>query len=995
MTRTSPVNSGYTIIPGTTTGSNGSKVDTWVEYKVTSQNVANNTSTVRVVLYSQATISSSTKWESASNFGYVGYDNGNKQYLSTTYDFSNKQVNKFGDYTYTIAHNSDGTKSVTLQGSWTTSHSTYISGGNASGSVTLPQIVRASSVSNFTGTLGTAGTITITRASTSFTHTLQYSFDNSNWTNIATNVGVSYSWTPNVSLISNFTNQKTKTGYLRCITYSGSTNVGSKTSTLTLTVPNSVMDSVTATIGNAVGLTLSNPCNSGLTYQFAYSDGSTWTNIGSAQTSKSISWSVPTSLIANISNAKSKAFSIRVTTKVGTAEVNTSTATATLTIPTATSSNVTGTIGSSVNIPIAKKHSNLVVTITHTLSNGTSYTIVSRDTSSSLNYNYSWSISNNLLTSITSSASDVGTLKVETFNGTASVGSQSYTLTLNVASSVKPTINSVAPTNNSPINANSTVAGWGIYLQGYSKVEMQVTASGVSGSSITNIGISGQNLNGSVNNQATLTKQSDILSSYGSFRYTATATDSRGRAATSVQSNVITVHQYYPPSLTGLSILRCQANGTEDSSGTYLKTVFTSSFASCNGHNSVSNVLQWKEDDDTSWTTYGAVTNGSVIGDESTLVFDQQTNYQTRILTSDALTSNITSTIINVPSSERILNVNPSGSGLAIGGFSTDAGTLQVYYPTDFVDDVPTIGGNNFIREAKGYALMQKTPIPANADLNDYLTAGSYYSSTNSDVQTMANCPTEFAFNMRVDRTIGQTPAEATLTWRGVIQTIWDYFGNTYQRAMFYNETALQIGAWAKTNIGFNRDYGSGSDLNNITIDGLYFISNNSGVANVPVNDYGFLSVRWYHEPTGTGYAKRIVQRFIRLFGQGEYRRVYANLQWRDWYCLYENQDYSTTVQGLTINARRRGTMCRISVSGTPSSAVATSGAYYDLTTLPDYFKPSLSPVDFAIYNATTCGQFIVTSAGVVRLGYTRDFSGNNKSLSGAIYLTKTYECSY
>ncbi len=793
MTRTSPVNSGYTIIPGTTTGSNGSKVDTWVEYKVTSQNVANNTSTVRVVLYSQATISSSTKWESASNFGYVGYDNGNKQYLSTTYDFSNKQVNKFGDYTYTIAHNSDGTKSVTLQGSWTTSHSTYISGGNASGSVTLPQIARASSVSNFTGTLGTAGTITITRASTSFTHTLQYSFDNSNWTNIATNVGTSYSWTPNVSLISNFSNQKTKTGYIRCITYSGSTNVGSKTSTLTLTVPNSVLDSVSATIGKAVGLTLSNPCNSGLTYQFAYSDGSTWTNIGSAQTSKSISWSVPTSLIANISNAKSKAFSIRVTTKVGTAEVNTSTATATLTIPTATSSTVTGTIGSSVNIPIAKKHSNLVVTITHTLSNGTSYTIVSRDTSSSLNYNYSWSISNNLLTSITSSASDVGTLKVETFNGTASVGSQSYTLTLHIASSVKPTINSVASTSNSPINANSTVAGWGIYLQGYSKVEMQVTASGVSGSSITNIGISGQNLTGSVNNATTLTKQSNILSSYGTFRYTATATDSRGRAATSVQSNAITVHQYYPPSLSGLSIVRCQAGGTEDSSGEYLKVTFTNRYASCNGHNSVSNVLQWKEEDDTSWTTYGVVTNGSVIGDGSTLVFDQQTNYQTRILTSDALTSNITSTIINVPSSERILNVNPSGSGLAIGGFSTDAGTFQVYYPTDFTDDVPTIGGEMFVKEAGGYNLWNATILPTTCDLNDIQTAGIYYTNT-GDGYTISNLPpltrSLGAFNLKVERSVNPSSQTIDNNWRGVFQTFYHFDGQIYHRHILRKDTS-------------------------------------------------------------------------------------------------------------------------------------------------------------------------------------------------------------
>lgn len=140
MARTTPVNSGYTIINGSTSGSNGSKVDTWIEYSVLSQSVAENESTVRVVLYSQATISSTTKWEVASNFGYVQVDNGTQQYLSTTYDFSNKAVNKFADYTFTIPHNTDGSKIVTLNGVWSTSHSSYISGGTVSGAVTLPTI---------------------------------------------------------------------------------------------------------------------------------------------------------------------------------------------------------------------------------------------------------------------------------------------------------------------------------------------------------------------------------------------------------------------------------------------------------------------------------------------------------------------------------------------------------------------------------------------------------------------------------------------------------------------------------------------------------------------------------------------------------------------------------------------------------------------------------------------------------------------------------------
>ena len=184
MARTTPVNSGYTIINGTTTGSNGANVDTWVEYKVLAQSVQNNTSTVRVVLYSQSRVSSSTRWDVAENFGYVGYNNSNRQYLSTTYDFSDNKINKFGDYTFTIAHNSSGAKTITIQGAWSTSHSTYISGGSVSGSVTLPTIPRYATV-NQNLVSKTETTATIKWTSDSIIDYIWYSTNNgSSWTGI-------------------------------------------------------------------------------------------------------------------------------------------------------------------------------------------------------------------------------------------------------------------------------------------------------------------------------------------------------------------------------------------------------------------------------------------------------------------------------------------------------------------------------------------------------------------------------------------------------------------------------------------------------------------------------------------------------------------------------------------------------------------------------------------------------------------------------------------
>lgn len=90
----------------------------------------------------------------------------------------------------------------------------------------------ASSVSAITPVvLGDSTQISITRAKTSYTHTLQYSFDNSYWTNIATGVASSYTW--NTSGVSQyFSTASARTCYIRCLTYSGSTYIGASSTSI-------------------------------------------------------------------------------------------------------------------------------------------------------------------------------------------------------------------------------------------------------------------------------------------------------------------------------------------------------------------------------------------------------------------------------------------------------------------------------------------------------------------------------------------------------------------------------------------------------------------------------------------------------------------------------------------------------------------------------------------------------------------------------------------
>lgn len=98
----------------------------------------------------------------------------------------------------------------------------------------------ASTPSMGTGTMGSPITIGIKRMSTSLTHTLTYSFGSATGT-IGTGVAASVSWTPPLSLASQVPNSTSGTGTITCKTYAGSTLIGTKSISIRLNVPTSIV----------------------------------------------------------------------------------------------------------------------------------------------------------------------------------------------------------------------------------------------------------------------------------------------------------------------------------------------------------------------------------------------------------------------------------------------------------------------------------------------------------------------------------------------------------------------------------------------------------------------------------------------------------------------------------------------------------------------------------------------------------------------------------
>lgn len=98
------------------------------------------------------------------------------------------------------------------------------------------------SLSAATVEMGKSVTINTPAVNSAYRHTLRYSFGSASGT-IATGIASSVSWTPPVSLANQIPSATAGSGTIYCDTYSGGTLLGTKSVSITLTVPGSVVPS--------------------------------------------------------------------------------------------------------------------------------------------------------------------------------------------------------------------------------------------------------------------------------------------------------------------------------------------------------------------------------------------------------------------------------------------------------------------------------------------------------------------------------------------------------------------------------------------------------------------------------------------------------------------------------------------------------------------------------------------------------------------------------
>jgi len=240
-----PINSGYTVIDGATTGyynnnNPSALVKTWMEYKV-SQSAADllaNQSRIDIKLYSQAITGASasgmSKYTTARDFGYAGWDNANRATYNCTYDFNNFALNTFFDGELVVPHNADGTKTITLQAGFTTM-SQAITGGTAEASVTLPTIAQKTTIDLVSGLqFGFPTTVQLNRKASNLTDRVTLSIGNQ-IVKETTNTATSFTFTLARSYAPTTALPCALTGTLTVETFNGATSLGTVTQSVTFT----------------------------------------------------------------------------------------------------------------------------------------------------------------------------------------------------------------------------------------------------------------------------------------------------------------------------------------------------------------------------------------------------------------------------------------------------------------------------------------------------------------------------------------------------------------------------------------------------------------------------------------------------------------------------------------------------------------------------------------------------------------------------------------
>lgn len=348
---------------------------------------------------------------------------------------------------------------------------------------------------------------------------------------------------------------------------------------------------------------------------------------------------------------------------------------------------------------------------------------------------------------------------ITTYNGSTSVGSNTYSTTCSIPASVKPSC-MISVTD--PMGW-ATKDGINSYIKGVSRFRVTVTATKSHGSDIDSYNVSA---NGVTYKTASFT--TDAISSSGTLRITATVKDKRGRTGSNYVD--IPVIDYSPPTISSLTVHRCDQNGVNNDQGGWIKVSFSSRVVNVKDANLPKYTLEYKPTSGSEYEEpieldcYGAYELNAY---EHVFEADTGLSYDIRVSVNDAI-SPIVSATTSASTAHTIMHWHATGRGIGFGKVAeiTPEDSFSGNGVADFALDA------KFNEPVYGKALgMDRLPaILEDADFNDYMDPGCYAAQSNAIAETCFNCPADRAGRLEVWSATGE----------GVRPEQWSYLRQRY-----------------------------------------------------------------------------------------------------------------------------------------------------------------------------------------------------------------------
>lgn len=334
-----------------------------------------------------------------------------------------------------------------------------------------------------------------------------------------------------------------------------------------------------------------------------------------------------------------------------------------------------GTLGTAQTLTVTRQSSSFTHTITYSCGSATG-TICTKSTSTSISFTPPLSLASQNTTGTSVSI----TYTITTYNGSTSVGSNTHTKTCSIPASVKP---SCELTVSDPTGYTST---YGAYVKGLSKIKVVVTPTTSYGSAIASYKTTA---NGSTYNVSSFT--TGVVASTGTLNISATVTDKRGRTSNAATTSITSL-AYSKPNVTKLTVGRCDADGTANQQGEYVKVTFNASITSLNNKNGATYTIQYKKTSDSSYNS--AITLSDYTGKYSvsngTYIFaaESDASYNVKINAKDNFSTQSRTT--NVSTAFTLFHFSAGGTGIAIGKIVEQENLLDIGIPIMFREGMAT-----------------------------------------------------------------------------------------------------------------------------------------------------------------------------------------------------------------------------------------------------------------------------------------------------------------